>query len=133
MQMKITKVRTEQMLSIETIQLEEGCKRAVAELKGEFPDPRHVERTIGKSSLIMTPSGDIHALLLKDCIDLTLCKDGYRAWTHYSVVPLLPSKIHRETDNKNAVTRRDTDVLHLFCIRRIGVARHKVNINPAIL
>jgi hypothetical protein len=76
--MKITKVRAERMHSIRTILLKDDFKQAAANLERQFPDPRHIKRTIHESCLLMTLAGDTPVLFLKACIDLKLCADAYR-------------------------------------------------------
>jgi hypothetical protein len=65
------------MPSIGTIQLEDDFKSEAETLNGKFSDPRHFDKIIEETSLIMTPAGGIHALFFKGWIDSKRYKDAY--------------------------------------------------------
>ena len=61
--------------TLQTIQLERDYKKWIAGL--DFAAPAHADRTIDRDALILTPTGAITALLLKNVLPLHLLKKAF--------------------------------------------------------
>jgi len=68
------------MNPIEVLQLEHDYKAAAAALKKQCADRSHVDQTIDKNTLVITPNGDITALLIKQQIMPQICRRAYKDW-----------------------------------------------------
>jgi len=61
-----------------TEQLEVDFKKAAAKLEKQFAAPTHVDKTFDRNTIVITPSGSIVAVFLKDVLDPEHCKRVYK-------------------------------------------------------
>jgi len=70
--------KTNMAPTIYTEQLEVDFRKAAAKLEGQFAGHTHADKTFDRNTVVITPSGSIVALFLKDVLDPEHCKRAYK-------------------------------------------------------
>jgi hypothetical protein len=70
-----------------TVVLREDHKEAALKLKGKHPAPSHADQVIADDTVLITPQGNVTAVLLTQCIPPELWQPAYRMWRKVKGLP----------------------------------------------
>jgi hypothetical protein len=113
---------------VKTLLLKFNYIEATKSLKGQFPDPTHVDQMIRESTRVLTPRGENVAIYFRGVIPVELYDTGYRSW---KIVKELPSNratavgsrsLPRLRDDKSLGKRRVLSKAVLTVLEQNGTA-----------